>query len=68
MQDTGIAGFFVEKESQNRQIENWQPKVNGCKVFVLLHKKVGAVADVKISHDKGQSGQGEHQVCEGVAW
>ena len=61
-----IAGLFVKEESNDAEIQHRQPEVHRSKVLVLLHEKVCAVADVEVGHDKGQLGQWEEEVREGV--
>ena len=51
----------MEKYSQSGDISDRQKEVDVSKMFILLHEKVGAVAQKEIPHDETQFRHGEEK-------
>ena len=56
-----VAGLLVEEDAEDGHVEDGQPKVDWCEVLVLLHEKVGPVADVEVGDNEGQLAQREEE-------
>ena len=66
MKDAGVAGFLVEEEAEDGEVEDRQPEVDRREVFVLLHEEVCPVADVEVADDDPELGEAEDEVGEVV--
>ena len=49
MKDAGVAGFLVEEEAEDGEVEDRQPEVDRREVFVLLHEEIGPARKIKIN-------------------
>ena len=59
-------GFAHHLQNSYCYVEHRQPEVDWCEVFILLHEKVGPVADVEVAHNDSELGEAEDEVGEVV--
>ena len=50
----------------HRNVENWEPKVDGSEVLVFFHEEVGPIADVEVGNDEPELGEAEKEVRDVV--